>query len=468
MIDLVDEATQTGGQINFGSVTLGAGDGIDLTSSTQGFRIDASQIVGGVQNVSDAIRRSGGDRRAKSTMNRFARTPNSQGEGGMGVQFPLFEDPSNIFKLITGETVDLIQWDIPRVELGFSYDQTFYPIPGIPLGVTVGAGVDFFADFQIGFDTRGLFGGEAPSLESFKTLSPGSLLDGLHFIDRRDGVDIDELGFGIEATVGASLEIPGIASAGIEGGIRADVYANWFDPNEDGKIYLDELARIVDRIGVQCVFDIRGEVSAFLRAYYEFLIFSGEVEIVDITLFEFSNTCPPPPKPAELLPEGVLRLNMGPHAEDFQNGFSEDGHEHFTVVQISPDEGFGGSGITVEVTGINGTSATERYTGVTRIIADGGQGDDRIIIDSSVTVPTVIRGGAGNDYLIGGSGLNRIEGEEGDDELIGGTGGNTIYGGVGNDVLMGSNSIDTLQGGEGDDELFGFGGSDLLDGGVGQ
>ncbi|MEO9594516.1 pentapeptide repeat-containing protein, partial [Rhodopirellula bahusiensis] len=463
VIDLVDEASQTGGKINFGSVTLGAGDGVDLTSPTQGFSIDPSQITGGVSSVADAISRSGGDRRAKSTLNRFARTPNSQGEGGMGVKFPLFEDPSNIFKLITGETVDLIQWDIPKVELSFSYDQTFFPIPGIPLGVTVGAGVDFFADFQIGFDTRGLFGGEAPSLDAFKTLAPASFLDGLHFIDLRDGVDIDELGFGIEASVGAALDLSGIAIAGIEGGIRADVYANWFDPNEDGKIYLDELTKIVDRIGVSCVFDIRGEVSAFLRAYYEFLIFSGEVDIVDITLFEFSNTCPPPPEPAVLGAEGVLRLNMGPFADDFQNGFSEDIGEVFTVRQISGD---GSTGV-IEVTGINGTTATQRYSGVTRIIADGGQGNDEITIEASVKLPTVIRGGAGDDRITGGSGTTRIEGGEGDDTLIAGSGPTTILGGIGDDLITGGGADDRLFGEDGDDTITGGGGDDQLFGGSG-
>ncbi|MEM7311507.1 MAG: LamG-like jellyroll fold domain-containing protein, partial [Planctomycetota bacterium] len=452
VIDMVDEASKTGSKINFGSITLGAGDGMDLSNPTQKLEFDSSKITNGVQDVRDAISRVGNaDRRSKSTLNRFARTPDRNGEGGMGVQFPLFSEPSNIFKLMMGETVDLVQWDIPRIDLGFMYDQTFYPIPGIPLGVTIGIGVDFFADFQVGLDTRGLFNGQAPSLDAIRDITPGSFLDGFYFLDLRDGEDIDELGVGIEASIGATLEVPGIASAGVEGGVRADVYANWFDPNEDGKIYLDELEKIVDNLGAKCVFELHGEVSAFVRLYYSFLIFSGSVDIVDVTLFEFDHSCPPPPEPARV-ENGTLILHMGPESAEFQHGFSEDGAEAFRVTQV-------GSGV-MEVQGTNGQANTKRYSGVHRIIARGGIGDDIIEIDDSVRVPITIYGGEGDDILMGGSGVNFIYGDAGDDVIIGGLAADELFGGAGQDSLEGRAGDDFLDGGQGDDELIGGDGND--------
>ncbi|HRX79684.1 MAG TPA: calcium-binding protein, partial [Pirellulaceae bacterium] len=298
-----------------------------------------------------------------------------------------------------------------------------------------------------------------PSLEGFKDLRPGDFLDGLHFIDLRDGEDIDELGFGIEASIGAALDISGIATAGIEGGIRADVFANWFDPDSNGKIYLDELARIVDKLGPQCLFDIHGEISAFVRLYYSFLIFSGDVDIVDITLFEFSNTCPPPPEPARVEADGTLVLHIGTEAENFQNGFTEDVAEEFFVRQISPG--------VMEVRGTSTTSGTERYAGVKRIVANGGKDNDIITIDASVTVPTEIHGGDGNDTITGGSGANALFGDAGDDLLIGGAASDRLFGGVGNDELRGGGNNDELSGNAGDDILLGQPGSDILRGGAG-
>jgi Ca2+-binding RTX toxin-like protein len=72
----------------------------------------------------------------------------------------------------------------------------------------------------------------------------------------------------------------------------------------------------------------------------------------------------------------------------------------------------------------------------------GQGGNDTLVVDASMTAPTLVDGGAGNDLVLGGSG---------DDNLVGGTGRDTLRGGAGNDRLDG-----------GDDDL-----NDRLEGGVG-
>lgn len=101
--------------------------------------------------------------------------------------------------------------------------------------------------------------------------------------------------------------------------------------------------------------------------------------------------------------------------------------------------------------------------------------------------PVNVLGGAGNDYIVGGSRTgDSLAGEDGDDVIYGdtfgafelpSTGGNDfLSGGAGNDKLYGQAGDDTLAGGEGNDVLYGGSGNDflyddagtdLLDGGAG-
>ena len=71
-------------------------------------------------------------------------------------------------------------------------------------------------------------------------------------------------------------------------------------------------------------------------------------------------------------------------------------------------------------------------------------GDDQVQM-GSITFPTLIEGGSGDDQLQGGDGGN-----------------DTIYGGPGDDQLQGNGGDDVLVGGSGDDQLQGDNGSDSL------
>ncbi|MDK2122631.1 calcium-binding protein [Parachitinimonas caeni] len=82
-----------------------------------------------------------------------------------------------------------------------------------------------------------------------------------------------------------------------------------------------------------------------------------------------------------------------------------------------------------------------------------------------------LRGGLGNDRMIGLEGNDVLEGNEGHDTLIGGGGFDELYGGDGNDwlqdemggVLNGGNGNDTLAGSNGSVQLFGGAGDDVYD-----
>lgn len=114
-------------------------------------------------------------------------------------------------------------------------------------------------------------------------------------------------------------------------------------------------------------------------------------------------------------------------------------------------------------------------------------GDDKVLIDASVTQAVRIEAGDGDDRVQAGGGSTRlfggkgndtlnlcsangyVEGNEGDDMLIGGTGNNVMYGGPGRDRLYaGAGSKRSyLDGGSGDDHLYAGNGHTVLSGGAG-
>jgi Ca2+-binding RTX toxin-like protein len=94
----------------------------------------------------------------------------------------------------------------------------------------------------------------------------------------------------------------------------------------------------------------------------------------------------------------------------------------------------------------------------------GGSGDDTIIGNAAANS---LDGGGGNDLIEGGGGADDLTGGSGDDTLRGGSGNDDLIGGDGNDYLDGGPGNDNLDGGAGDDTLYGGPGADLLDGGPG-
>ncbi len=123
------------------------------------------------------------------------------------------------------------------------------------------------------------------------------------------------------------------------------------------------------------------------------------------------------------------------------------------------------SGATTTVTLNN--KATNFNGVVKTITVDGFNGNDTITLDATITVPTTLRGGLGNDTIAGGAGADNIQGADGFDSLTGNGGDDSIDGGSGNDTLFGNAGNDTLLGGSGNDSLSGGDNNDSLDGGEG-
>jgi Ca2+-binding RTX toxin-like protein len=144
--------------------------------------------------------------------------------------------------------------------------------------------------------------------------------------------------------------------------------------------------------------------------------------------------------------------------------------------------------------------------GGSQVVFKGGGGNDRIFVDNGTRLNAF--GEAGNDDLMGGNGIDALDGGPDDDLLTpvgpfddvhGGTGFDTVrmpgggvtvslddaandgtgtsenihsdvekvVGGSGNDQIDGSAGANTLDGGDGNDTLTGLGGADTLTGGVG-
>ncbi|MCC3406702.1 MAG: peptidylprolyl isomerase [Microcoleus sp. PH2017_10_PVI_O_A] len=108
-------------------------------------------------------------------------------------------------------------------------------------------------------------------------------------------------------------------------------------------------------------------------------------------------------------------------------------------------------------------------------LSDGGD-NYQVTSQDSQQNPGGVRGGAGNDRIVGSPtndaingdrGNDTITGEGGDDYLRGGKGSDLISGGAGNDILSGNFGNDTLNGDAGNDFLRGGVGDDVLNGGDG-
>ncbi|WP_099426180.1 Ig-like domain-containing protein, partial [Vibrio splendidus] len=81
-------------------------------------------------------------------------------------------------------------------------------------------------------------------------------------------------------------------------------------------------------------------------------------------------------------------------------------------------------------------------------VGQGGAGDDVILGESGIDL---ISGGSGNDYLDGGSESDYIRAGSGNDIVIGGSGDDHLRGEDGNDILIGGLGDDILSGDDGDD-----------------
>jgi Ca2+-binding RTX toxin-like protein len=80
-----------------------------------------------------------------------------------------------------------------------------------------------------------------------------------------------------------------------------------------------------------------------------------------------------------------------------------------------------------------------------------GDGDDEV--STQFTVRMIVRGGTGNDTILGGPAPDDLDGDLGDDTIHGGNGADKIHGGLGADTLFGDEGVDKIDAGVGKDVI---------------
>ncbi len=378
-----------------------------------------------------------------------------------GFKFPIFTDPGQIFGLLMGRPADVFVYDMPPLIFDFSYSQ-FFPIWD-GLGAEISGSIGVIIDLSFGYDTYGIQkfaeGGYRHPLDLLKGFYIGDL-------DLETGADIPEITVYGSLTGAAVLNIF-VASVGVGGGIYATVYFNLNDPDGDGKVRIEEILGNIENgfrqlgipLGLICIFDVSGKVWARLFAFVKIKLLFFKFEKTwyfgpSVPLLEFSYSCPWDPVLATKVGNDELRINVGKYAGDRLYGDIRDGDEEIHV-KLKP-----GTDDTVYVWAPSlgvGPGDRQEYTGVRKIVANAGEGHDKIdtsgVTTSSITAE--LKGESGNDVLIAGAGAAEINGGLGDDVLIGGDGNDDIYGEKGNDMIIGNGGDDLVEGGLGDDILNG-------------
>jgi hypothetical protein len=154
--------------------------------------------------------------------------------------------------------------------------------------------------------------------------------------------------------------------------------------------------------------------------------------------------------PARAAEESVnILLTGGPEANDIEVSLSPDGRT-YSIVSVVPLEVGGEVCVHPEETATE--LACEAAT-IASFEVDAGGGDDRVVFAADVRVPVTLRGGPGNDRLVGGAGADKLIGGPGNDVLVGRAGRDLLYGGPGKDKLIGGPGDDVLRGGAGQDTL---------------
>ena len=390
----------------------------------------------------------------------------------------IWDEPTNIFKLLLGQDIDLVHYDMPKLSFDFDWD-TFIRI-WAPLGVRLGVSFNASIDLAFGYDTLGIRQWVGSDYKDYSRLLNGFYVDDLD----EKGNDKNELSF--YGGLKASAELNAGVSAGVGGGVGINVGFNLFDPNKDGKLRLNEIERVFKEEGLFGMFDVNGAITAKLYAYLDLLFYTKKWNITDdITLFEFNYEHTVKPVMISKSGDDVV-ANIGSNASsrvatNDLNKTLDDGDE-ILELDVNGSEVFDKYGHSEKVDGkliINAEKGNDKiYIKLAKedgveaadfdIEINGGDGDDYIDLSglqmaSNCTV--FIWGGAGNDTIIGADGLNIIFGDIGtvrkdDDKYI--IEANVDPGVAGNDIILGGSKKDIIFGGAGDDQIDGGAGADFI------
>jgi Ca2+-binding RTX toxin-like protein len=452
-------------------------------------------------------------------------------DDGAGLHFPAFEQPKQLFGLLVGKDVTLIEFDAGTLRASAGLDITIGPFPAgpVPVSIIVGGSFGVEGHFAIGYSTRGIrlavkaLTDDDVANDSFFNVT-GLLFDGVFFDDvNAAGDDVPEIRLTAEIHAGAEVDIV-IASAGVIVGLKATVDLNLHDggrptdpANVDGKLYIDEVAKMLNN--PICIFDVDGALDAFVKFFVtvgispfdaSFTITLVEVRLLDMKAITDPICEHPPPPHLAVEDDGskTLILKIGPNTPgrnvaDGGPGGDLETDEKVVVRQL--DNGPGpGHRFSVTAFGITQEYPEKGHPPIERIFADGGEGKDSILMDKGVsstnTAATSDKPAGGIDSesfpvtvpveLCGGGDVDKIQGGDAVDKLVGdghrdgsnlhcvsaenssgdeahADGGDNLGGGKGGDALDGNGGADTLGGAEGDDTVNGGSGGDVVTGGEG-
>ncbi len=447
LVESIHTDASTGLSLQLGNITYGGAQSSQFDARMD--HLDAA-VLGQADARGDLRSQFDSPSGAPSLSAELERSPGA-------LHVPIIEDPLSSIGWILGVgQANLLTWDLPDVSVSFPVDFTFPIFPGIVASIF--GGMEIGTDLKVGLDTAG-FAAFAQSRDL------ADLFQGFYVSDRANadgtGADVNELFLRGElfAGAGVGVEVLGVGvSLIVGGGVFSEVGLDLLDHDGDGKVRGRDLSS-----GDGC-FALNGEMGVALEARAKAGIFKYELPITEATLLKGRQViaCPfyQPPPPSILAgldpATRTLTLFMGPEAShrNVQPNVEE---EAFTVNQI---------GTTIYVSAF-GKSQSFDANLVDNIVADGGTRDDRINF-VNVDKPSILRGGEGDDVIVGGNVRDFIDGANGRDELRGGEGDDILVGGSADDVLYGDGGEDQLFGQEGDDTLYGGAGADDISTGTGR
>ena len=392
---------------------------------------------------------------------------------------PLFQSPIKIVDLLFGKDVDLVTWDIPRLEAKFEFSQLFGPIiPRSPCSRRSAAGSGSSATCTWAWTPRGIRTGdffkgvyfEHPRGPGRRPESPGwaspwSSRPALSSPSRSPRPASRAASRPRSPPAGTTPTTTARSTSTSWRRTSPTACSAWLRPGRQTR----RLHRRTLNIEIRWA-------SPALRS-------STSASTSSRAIFDFSYTCPPLPAPVPGTNDnGTLRLNIGDRAPASAQPGGTDGDEtvkssaRWTATATAPSR----APRTSTATGRSprrkwATTSTATASSRTacshcpasassRSSAAAAAGHhlhrrqrrrekDSITLDKSVRVAATINGGAGDDTIVGGSAGDTLSGGEGD-TITGSARSDTITGG-GNDKLAGNAGANTVKGEDSDDQLFG-------------
>jgi hypothetical protein len=235
---------------------------------------------------------------------------------GASFDFPFLKQPLSVFEFLLGiGDAEIVTFTFPSIDGTIPFDLTVPIFLGI-LKAGIFGGIDVHASLAVGYDTFGF-------REFARTGSVADLSRGFYISDRENadgtGEDIAEFSIGGDILAGLVLDAV-VASAGVGGGVFAELNADFIDDDNDGKIRGHEL------VPHEGCLELEGTIGVKLEAFVELLGFiRKDFPFARAELGGFNTTVPcfggaddaneTGDRIAELDSDGVLKLFIGPDAD---------------------------------------------------------------------------------------------------------------------------------------------------------